>query len=133
MDLENRDTSLVHSLMVNANVHVFVNSNLLQVLLFTKNQSEKEIDEMHLNYSKWFFFFGDTHSQFVDTLEVWLIKVTAVATASTDKTVLHNCSPSVWNVYLHTAWRPSSCAKGTPEHNKWLPHVRSNPKQNRNS
>lgn len=60
MDLENRDTSLVHSLMVNANVHVFVNSNLLQVLLFTKNQSEKEIDEMHLNYSKWFFFFGDT-------------------------------------------------------------------------
>lgn len=52
MDLENRDTSQVYSLMVNANVHVFVNSNLLQVLMFSKNQSEKEIDEMHSNYSK---------------------------------------------------------------------------------
>lgn len=71
MDLENRDTSQVYSLMVNANVHVFVNSNLLQVLMFSKNQSEKEIDEMHSNYSKWFFFSGTL------SFSICLIKLTA--------------------------------------------------------
>lgn len=32
--------------------YVLVNPTLLQVMVFSKNQSEKEIDEMHSNYSK---------------------------------------------------------------------------------
>lgn len=28
----------------------------LQALMFSKNQSEREIDELHSNYSKWLFF-----------------------------------------------------------------------------
>lgn len=49
-------------LMVNANARVFVNSNLLQVMVFSKKQSEKEIDEMHSSYSKSDIFFLKTLS-----------------------------------------------------------------------
>ncbi len=71
----------------------FVNSNLLQVMVFSKNQSEKEIDEMHSNYSKWFYF--------QDTLTINLLTPSASDSPSwrptkvTDETVLHNLTTSV--------------------------------------
>lgn len=79
-------------MIVNANVDVYVNSNLLQVMVFSKSLSEKEIDEMHSNYSKWF------HYQVVYTLGVWLTKLTAnnlCQQKSTEETVLHNLTSFV--------------------------------------
>lgn len=35
---------------------MFFTSKFFQVLIFSKNQSEEEIDELHSNYSKWSFF-----------------------------------------------------------------------------
>lgn len=46
-------------------IFVFLDSLSLQliffqVMVFSKNQSEKEIEDMHSNYSKFFFFHPDT-------------------------------------------------------------------------
>lgn len=38
--------------MVNVGFFYFIFLNILQVMVFSKNQSEKEIDEMHSKYSK---------------------------------------------------------------------------------
>lgn len=37
-------------------MHLFAIYIQLQAMMFSKNQSEREIDELHSNYSKWLFF-----------------------------------------------------------------------------
>lgn len=36
-------------------IHLFAIDIQLQAMMFSKNQSEREIDELHSNYSKWLF------------------------------------------------------------------------------